>query len=63
MLTTFRVSSSYKPERFGKAVDAKLHHFLDASLEAYGAVSYLHLQDENVNVHRVLSLQKTEWYQ
>ena len=58
-LTTFQVPRSYKPECFGKVVHAKLQHFSDASLEAYGAVSYLRLQDENANVHCVLIFGKS----
>ena len=41
----------YKPDDFGRVVNAQLHHFSDASVKGYGQCSYLRLVDENQRVH------------
>ena len=41
----------YKPDNFGRVVNAQLHHFSDASVKGYGQCSYLRLVDENQKVH------------
>ena len=41
----------YKPENFGRVVNAQLHHFLDASVKGYGQCSYLRLTDEHQRIH------------
>ena len=47
-LTIFRC---YKPENFGRVVNAQLHHFSDASVKGYGQCSYLRLVDVNQGIH------------
>ena len=37
----------YKPDNFGRVVNAQLHHFSDASVKGYGQCSYSRLVDEN----------------
>ena len=37
----------YKPDNFGRVVNAQLHHFSDASVKGYDQCSYLRLVDEN----------------
>ncbi|XP_022794387.1 uncharacterized protein LOC111333131 [Stylophora pistillata] len=41
----------YKPNSFGRVVNAQLHHFSDASVKGYGQCSYLGLVDETQTVH------------
>ena len=41
----------YKPDNFGRVVNAQLHHFSDASVKGYGQCSYLRLVNENQRVH------------
>ena len=41
----------YKPDDFGRVVNAQLHHFSDASVKGYGQCSYLRLVNENQRVH------------
>ncbi|XP_078347357.1 uncharacterized protein LOC144632559 [Oculina patagonica] len=41
----------YKPENFGRVVNAQLHHFSDASVKGYGQCSYLRLTDEHQRIH------------
>ena len=41
----------YKPDNFGRVVNAQLHHFSDASVKGYGQCSYLRLVAENQRVH------------
>ena len=41
----------YKPDNFGRVVNAQLHHFSDASVKGYGQCSYLRLVNENQKVH------------
>lgn len=45
-LADFKVKRCMKPDNFGHTVKAKLHHFSDASEQAYGTASYLVLQNE-----------------
>jgi len=41
----------YKPENFGRVVNAQLHHFSDASVKGYGQCSYLRLTDEHQRIY------------
>jgi len=41
----------YRPDNFGRVVNAQLHHFSDASVKGYGQCSYLRLVNENQRVH------------
>ena len=41
----------YKPENFGRVVNAQLHHFSDASVKGYGQCSYLRPVDGNQRIH------------
>ena len=41
----------YKPDNFGRVVNAQLHHFSDVSVKGYGQCSYLRLVNENQRVH------------
>ena len=41
----------YKPDNFGRVVNAQLHHFSDASVKGYDQCSYLRLVNENQRVH------------
>ena len=50
-LEGFKVSRCLLPPHFGPVIEARIHHFCDASMEAYGAVSYLRLQNEDGQVH------------
>ncbi|KAL7868352.1 hypothetical protein SRHO_G00097360 [Serrasalmus rhombeus] len=46
-LEHFSVARCFKPKEFGNCVFAQLHHFADASEDAYGSVSYLLLRNES----------------
>lgn len=50
-LTDFGVSRCFKPPEFGKAVEARLHHFSDACETGYGTVTYLVQRNNNEQVH------------
>ena len=50
------VSRCLKPENFGNLRSAQLYHFLDASEDGYGAISYLRLENTSVNFHCALLL-------
>lgn len=52
-LKDFKVDRCIKPAGFGGHSYAQLHHFADASEEAYGTASYLLLRNETNQVHRV----------
>ena len=59
-LEGFRISRCFKPESFGKAVRAELHHFADASQEhGYGKASYLRLINDNGKIHSSFVLGKS----
>ena len=51
-LSRVRVSRCYQPKRTARPPIAQLHHFCDASQQAYGAVSYLRTTTED-GVHHV----------
>ena len=50
-LQSIKIPRCYKPSHFGQVIRAELHHFSDASVQAYGQYSYLCLEDEAHNVH------------
>ena len=47
------------PKQFADIVDARIHHFCDASQDAYGTVSYLRLVDTVGNTHCSFLLEKS----
>ncbi|KAL4005475.1 hypothetical protein ACER0C_005188 [Sarotherodon galilaeus] len=51
LLQGFEVTRSFKPAHFGGTSFAQLHHFCDASEEAYGTVTYLVQKSWNGQVH------------
>ena len=50
-LQRISIPRCYKPENFGRAMSAELHHFSAASVKGYGQCSYLRLVDEHQKVH------------
>lgn len=50
-LTDFGVTRCFKPPDFGKAVQARLHHFCDACETGYGTVTYLVQKNSSNQVH------------
>ena len=50
-LSDFCIDRCVKPMGFGQEVEAQLHHFSDASENAYGTVSYLVLVNEQGKPH------------
>ena len=50
-LEEFKIKRCLIPQDFGKCVEIQLHHFSDASEEAYGTTSYLRVMNEQGNVH------------
>ena len=53
------VSRCLKPGNFGNLRSAQLYHFLDASEDGYGAISYLRLENTSVKFHCALLLGKS----
>ena len=49
------------PAGFGKPVKCELHHFFDASMSAYGSVSYLRAVNAEGKVHCSLLLGSPDW--
>ena len=47
----FKLDRCLVPKNFGKCVKVQLHHFSDASQDAYGTASYLRILNEEGNVH------------
>lgn len=50
-LSDFSIKRCVKPVGFGRTVEARLHHFADASENAYGTASYIVLVDEQGRTH------------
>lgn len=57
-LEEFKVSRCIKSADFGETVVAQLHHFTDASEDAYGTASYLLLRNQQDQVHCALMIGK-----
>ena len=53
-LQKFTVSRCYKSADFGRIISYELHHFSDASANAYGACSYLRVVDDHGSSPRYL---------
>ena len=53
-LQKFTVSRCYKSADFGRIISYELHHFSDASTNAYGACSYLRVVDDHGSSPRYL---------
>ena len=58
-LEALEVKRSLKPEGFGQIVSSQLHHFSDASMAGYGAVSYLRLVNDRGQVHCAMVMAKS----
>lgn len=57
-MESFKVSRCFKPKDFGHTASAQLHHFSDASEDAYGTVTYVRLQNNKNKVHVAFMLGK-----
>ena len=51
LLLKLKVSRCFKPEGFGELRSVELHHFSDASKDAYGQCSYLRLTNRYDQIH------------
>ena len=51
LLEGFKVDRCLIPGNFGQCISLQLHHFCDASQEAYGTVSYLRLVNDRGVIH------------
>ena len=58
-LQKFTVSRCYKPADFGRIISYKLHHFSDASANAYGACSNLRVVDDHGRIQCSLVIAKS----
>ena len=58
-LEAFEVARALKPDGFGTIVSCQLHHFNDASMAGYGAVSYLRLANDKGQVHCSIVMAKS----
>lgn len=54
----FEIKRCFKPNNFGEITSAQLHHFSDASENAYGTVTYTRLQNDRNQVHTAFVLGK-----
>lgn len=58
-LSNLKVPRCYKPEGFGEVKPVELHHFSDASKDAYGQRSYLRLINHSGQIHCSLVMAKS----
>ena len=58
-LANFSISRCFVPPGFGEAKLYELHHFSDASQQAYGCVSYLRAINEKGEIHCALVMAKS----
>ena len=59
LLGQCKVERCLMPTDFGRPVKYELHHFCDASLSAYGSVSYLRAVNAEGKIHCALLLGKS----
>ena len=59
LLSSLKIPRCYKPESFGELKSVELHHFSDASKDAYGQCSYLRLTDHSDHIHCSLVMAKS----
>ena len=59
LLSNLKISRCYKPEGFGQLKSVELHHFSDASKDAYGQCSYLRLVNRSDQIHCSLVMAKS----
>ena len=59
-LCNLKVPRCYKPEGFGEVKSVELHHYSDASKDAYGQCSYLRLTNHSGQIHCSLVLAKSQ---
>ncbi|XP_067939750.1 uncharacterized protein [Watersipora subatra] len=57
-LDTVKIDRCVQAKDLGRAVHTELHHFRDASLQGYGACTYLRMVDEHSKVHVTLLMAK-----
>lgn len=58
-LADFKMKRCIKPDEFGPTDKAQLHHFSDASEQAYGTASYLILQNKHGETHCCFVMSKS----
>ena len=59
LLANLKILRCYKPEDFRELKSVELHHFSDASKDAYGQCSYLRLINQSYQIHCSLVLAKS----
>lgn len=59
LLSNLKIPRCYKPEGFGELNSVELHHFSDASKDAYGQCSYLRLTNDSGQTHCSLAMAKS----
>ena len=58
-LEEFKIDRCFKPDDFGEVIHSEIHHFSDASLQGYGACSYIRLVNKEGAVHCSLIMGKS----
>ena len=56
LLSSLKIPRCYKPEGFKEPKTVELHHFSDASKDAYGQCSYLRLTNDSGQIHCSLAM-------
>ena len=57
-LENLRIRRCFKPSEFGEVKSVELHYFSDASTNGYGQCTYLHLKNDEQQVHCALVMGK-----